>query len=112
MTSDPPRSVLAQGEQALRALDKVLQDEPVKVGPDFSAAIAELTALRERMIGRLRQAGSDPGDVPELERLNGVLTVVISGHYPLGQVPWPMVESGREALAALLPDLQGNPLFA
>lgn len=102
-------SLLMQGEKALRALDKVLRDEPKKVGPDFSEAITQLSALRDTMIARYRYTDTNAGDSLELHQLNAVLTVVISGHYPLGKVPWPHIEKARESFALLLGELGKVP---
>ncbi|MBN8900858.1 MAG: hypothetical protein BGO51_25795 [Rhodospirillales bacterium 69-11] len=91
-----------RGETALRAVDQLLRDRPVKDGPDFSAAIMALSTLRDTLIARHR-AGA-PALEP-LGRLNGVLTVVIAGHYPLGKVPWPHIETARDTLAGLVTEL-------
>ncbi|MBN8925554.1 MAG: hypothetical protein J0H19_02925 [Rhodospirillales bacterium] len=57
-----------RGETALRAVDQLLRDRPVKDGPDFSAAIMALSTLRDTLIARHR-AGA-PALEP-LGRLNG-----------------------------------------
>ncbi|MBN8871709.1 MAG: hypothetical protein J0H67_02630 [Rhodospirillales bacterium] len=91
-----------RGEAALRAVDQLLRDRPVKDGPDFSAAIAALSHLRDALIARHRDGA---GELERLGRLNAVLTVVIAGHYPLGKVPWAQIEAARGSLATLLTEL-------
>jgi hypothetical protein len=35
--------------------------------------------------------------------LNGIISMVLAGHFPLGEVPWEELELARSWLAALCP---------
>ena len=87
------------GERAVELLDKLLAERPEKIGPDFSEATRCITAYRDEMIGRFR-AGTLSRT--ELDGVNGVLSVVLAGHFPLGAVPWDKIATARERLAALV----------
>lgn len=96
------------GEAALRAIDKLLQDQPRKVGEDFSEAIRLVTEVRNELIDRHRRAEPDEAGRRRLARLNAVLTVLIAGHYPLGKVPWTHIQNARHSFAAVLAEGDGT----
>ena len=37
-----------------------------------------------------------------LEGANAVLSVIVGGHFPLGDIPWGHIEEARKRLAGLL----------
>jgi formate dehydrogenase major subunit len=86
------------GARALALVDKLLAERPEKVGHDFSEATRRITTLRDEMIARYR-AGTLPRR--DLDDINAVLSVVMGGHFPLGAVPWEMIELARARLARL-----------
>ena len=88
----------AIGLTALAKVDKVLSEKPHKVGHDFSEATRCLTQFRDALIVDYRQTGSEP-DRERLEKVNAVLAVVVGGHFPLGEIPWPHIEKARALLA-------------
>ena len=85
-------------------LDKLLSEKPEKVGYDFSEAMKHLTAFREGVVRRAREG--DESVRSRLRRLNGVINAVYAGHFPLGPVPWEVVQSARDAFATLLQELR------
>jgi len=87
------------GERAVELLDKLLAERPEKVGPDFSEATRCITTYRDGMIGQFRAGVVSR---TELDGINGVLSVVLAGHFPLGAVPWDKIATAREKLAALV----------
>ena len=89
------------GTVALRLLDEVLAGRPERDGPRFSACARHLCALRRTLVGDLR-AGEGEAGRQRLGRLNGVISVVVGGHFPLGKVPWEHLEHARTALAELV----------
>ena len=91
------------GKAALRAIDKLLADRPRKVGHDFSEATRCLTAYRDQAIAAWRDSGHQ-ADFDRLGAANAVLSVVIGGHFPLGDVPWGHIEKARRKLADTLKD--------
>ncbi len=94
------------GATALEAMDKVLAAKPHQDGEAFSAATKALSALREEVIGRLRR--DDSVEVRKmLGHLNAVLSVVLGGHYPLGQVPWGELEKAKGWLEEIVRQAEG-----
>ena len=91
----------ASGVAALRAVDKLLTEQPDKVGHDFSAAEHEVAAYRHALsqVWRTTQAAADR---QRLAVVNSVLSVVVGGHFPLGGVPWPHIRKARDRLAELV----------
>ena len=82
------------GARALQELDKVLAARPHQDGEAFSAATQALSALREEVIVHVRRDNSAAAR-KRLGHLNAVLSVVLGGHYPLGEVPWGELEKAR-----------------
>ncbi len=98
------------GTVALRLLDEVLAGRPERDGPRFSACARHLCALRRNLVGALH-AQEDEVVRRRLGRLNGVISVVVGGHFPLGKVPWEHLEHARMALAEVVADEgQGSAL--
>jgi formate dehydrogenase major subunit len=89
------------GERALALIDKLLAERPEKVGHDFSEATRCLSAYRDELIGRFRKTGAKD-DRARLDGANAVLSVIVSGHFPLGDIPWGHIEEARKRLAGLV----------
>ena len=89
------------GSKALTAIDQLLADRPDKVGHDFSAATRHLVAWRDALAQNWRRSAAEE-DRRALERLNAGLSVILGGQFPLGQVPWPEIQSIRQDLGELL----------
>lgn len=87
-------------EASLAHLDKVLAERPDRVDRDFSAATRWIAAYRDELTREWRRTGSAK-DRQRLGMLNSVLSVVIGGHYPLGDVPWDLIEQARAQLASV-----------
>ena len=88
------------GHKSVAAIDRLLADQPDKVGHDFSAATRTLAAWRDALAQRWRQTASE-NDRRALERVNAGLSVVLGGQFPLGKVPWPEIKKVREDLGEL-----------
>ena len=89
------------GGTALRLLDKLLAERPMKVGHDFSEATRYLAVLRDELICR-RRSNSSNQDHDQLVRINTVLTIVVGAHFPLAAVPWSQIEQARALLSVAL----------
>lgn len=85
-------------DTALRLIDKLLAERPERVGHDFSEATRWVAAYRDELIADWRRTGME-ADRQRVAAVNGVLSVVLAGHYPLGAIPWPQLEKARNALA-------------
>ena len=91
------------GERALALIDKLLSERPEKVGHDFSEATRCLAAFRDELISRFRETRAER-DRARLDGVNAVLSVVVSGHFPLGDIPWGHIEKARKRLDGLIHD--------
>ncbi len=83
-----------EGEQALICLDEILAGEPKTDQSLFSKCAENLSALRNRMI-------ADRADRTSLEHVNATISVVMAGHFPLGQIPWGELHKARAWLDAI-----------
>ena len=94
------------GSLALEAVEKLLREKPEKNGQSFSDAISKLVLLRDHYIAGQRAGATDAQSRKQLGQVNGILSAVIAGNYPLGRVPWHQVEKAREALALVMTTLR------
>ena len=85
---------------ALRLLDTLLRERPDRDAADFSEATRWIAAYRDELISQWRRTGAET-DRQRLAKINAVLSVVVGGHYPLGEVPWGHIEKAREQLASV-----------
>ena len=99
------------GRRALEALDRVLGERPKgatskqereQLGHDFSETTRCLSGYRDVLIHAQREAGTTPASQARLQRVNGVISVVLGGHFPLGDIPWTQVRQARDELEAIL----------
>lgn len=99
------------GQRALEVLDRVLaekpndgttQEERKTLGDDFSETTRLICGYRDILIHAQRKAGATTRSRNRLQRINSVLSTVLGGHFPLGDVPWQQVERARDELAALV----------
>lgn len=89
-----------QVAEALAALDEALASAPKRNGEAFSRAVRCLSAYRDevaRTDGRRTMASRQ-----RLVRLNSILSMVMAGHFPLGDPPWDEVRKTRGWLAELI----------
>jgi hypothetical protein len=89
----------SDGTAALAALNRALAAKPVHDGTAFVDATENLCAMRRKLIVQCR-AGSDRREL--LFQLNGILSSALSGHFPLGPIPWPLIEQARASLATIM----------
>ncbi len=87
--------------EVLRSIDTLLDDEPDKVGDDFSDATRRLSAWRDMLAKRWRETRAQ-ADRRSLERVNAALSVVLGGQFPLGKVPWSHIRQARQDLADMI----------
>lgn len=85
-----------EGHQALAALDRALHTRPARDATDFTLATEHLCAMRRHL------STTAPDLLPQL---NGVISCSLSGHFPLGKVPWPLITSARGCLQELVSKL-------
>jgi hypothetical protein len=89
---------------ALAELDKALAAKPTVDGHILSAAVSNLSALRDSIAMHQRKLGQTPNSRRRLEHVNAVISVVLGVHFPLGSVPWDELEKARDWLAKVADD--------
>jgi hypothetical protein len=87
--------------EVLRSIDTLLEEQPDKIGHDFSDATRRLSAWRDMLAQRWRETRGE-ADRRNLERVNAALSVVLGGQFPVGEVPWGHVRNARQDLAQLI----------
>lgn len=92
------------GRAALDGVDKVLAGRPHKDDYVLSDTVKAVCAYRETLIAQAGDLSHDGEGRRRLERLNGVLAVVLAAYYPLGETPWDELSKARTWLAELLAD--------
>ncbi len=91
--------------KALVSLDQAVASKPVVDGQAFSAATYQLCKVRDELARKQREQGPTEASRKRLERVNGVISVVLAGHFPLGAVPWDELDRARGWLADIAAEL-------
>ena len=86
------------GETALAAFDRALATEPALDAQDFTEATEHLCLMRKQFI----RAAAQPDRDELLMQINAVISCSLSGHFPLGKVPWPLIRAARASLNDVL----------
>jgi hypothetical protein len=90
---------------SLSALNAAVASKPVVNGQAFSAATHQLCQLRDELARQQREQGPTDASRKRLERVNGVISVVLAGHFPIGAVPWDELDRARVWLADIAAEL-------
>ncbi len=85
--------------EALAALDEALASAPGRNGDAFSRALRCLCAFREELIATDGRGTAESRQ--RLVRLNAVISLVMAGHFPLGEAPWDEIKKTRVWLAEI-----------
>jgi hypothetical protein len=97
------------GQQALMHLERVLEQRPKKDDHALSFATQGLAAFREELIARQRDALPASDDRNRLVHLNGIISIVMAMHFPLGNAPWDEFEKAVGWLRALVSAVEDAP---
>lgn len=89
------------GTRALHLVDKLLAEKPEKESFDFSEATRCLTAFRDELVDDWRASRTDTAR-DRMAKANAVISVIVGGHYPRGDIPWQHILEARKQLATLL----------
>ncbi len=82
--------------RALAALDQAIAAAPKRDGHAFSDAVIQVSAVRDEVA----RAGRDTTEKRRrLTGLNGILSMILAGHFPLGNPPWDEIRKARGWLA-------------
>jgi hypothetical protein len=87
---------------AVETLDRVLEERPKQIQEDMIEATRRLVLLRDDLIEQRRAGDLSREELDWLDHVNGVISVVVGGQYPLVGVRWERVKHARDALAELL----------
>lgn len=84
-------------DRALAAMDKAIAAAPERDGYAFSDAVIQLSAVRDELAAR---DGRDTAEKRQrLTGLNAILSMILAGHFPLGNPPWDEIRKARGWLA-------------
>ncbi|WP_119422576.1 hypothetical protein [Desertibaculum subflavum] len=92
-------------EDALAALDRVLQERPKAGALPFGEAVRRVAVYRDALIAKAREGGETAGR-HMLLRANAVLSAVVAGNFPIGEVDWNSLKAAREELAEMVGTLR------
>jgi hypothetical protein len=84
-----------------------LHEPPSCLGKDVDAVEQIVTRLRDRLIHRLRHAGSSPEATrwqAALERINAALSLIVGVEYPIAGIRRSAIAQASATLAQVLTD--------
>jgi hypothetical protein len=85
-------------DQAIEAVDRALAHRPKIDGYAFTDATKAVCDYRDGLRHALRKGEANSGDEARLADCNLAVTLLMAGHYPLGETPWAQVEGARDHL--------------
>ena len=88
-------------DAALEALDRALAARPRLDGQAFTEATQPLCVYRDALRHAVRAAPDDLTIRRRLKAANLAITLLLAGHFPLGEIPWKDVEGLRIHLVAM-----------
>ena len=97
-------SEAARISAALKALDEALASRPHLNGQAFTEATKAMCAYRDALRPALRADPEAMGPRRRLKAANLAITLLMAGHFPLGDTPWPQIEGLRDQLQGMLAD--------
>jgi hypothetical protein len=84
--------------RALAEIDAVLAGRPHADSQRLAEAAKALSRLRDALAAGNRDKATPDGR-GSLQQMNGIISVVLAVHFPLGPIPWPALEAARASLA-------------
>ena len=91
-------------DQALAGLDRAMAARPRLDGQAFTEATQAICAYRDALRVQGRET---PGDLDlrrSLKAANLAVTLLLAGHFPLGETPWAELEGLHQHLEAMKRD--------
>ena len=85
--------------RALEQLDRAIAAAPERDGYAFSQAVIQLSAVRDDAAATTGRGTAEGRQ--RLTRLNALLSLVLAGHFPLGDPPWDELKKARGWLAEM-----------
>jgi hypothetical protein len=91
-------------DASLEALDRAIAARPRRDGQAFSDATKPMCAYRDELRHALRESPDDLGLRRQLKAANLAITLMLAGHFPLGDMPWDQIEALRDHMEAMRRD--------
>ena len=88
----------ARLDEAIEAVERALAHRPKLDGYAFTDATKAVCAYRDDLRFARRDGRGRPGDDQRLQDCNLAVTLLMAGHFPLGETPWEQVEGARDHL--------------
>lgn len=79
--------------RTIASLDQAIAAAPKRDGYAFSDAVIQLSIVRDELAERDGRRTEDSRR--RLTKLNAILSTILAGHFPLGDVPWDEVRNAR-----------------
>ena len=87
-------------DAAVAALDRAISARPRVDGQAFTDATKAACAYRDALRHAVRETPGDVGARDRLKAANLAVTLLLAGHFPLGEPPWALIEDLRAHLAS------------
>ena len=91
-------------DASLEALDRAIAARPHRDGQAFTEATKPMCAYRDELRQAIRAAPDDFAIRRRLKAANLAITLMLAGHFPLGEMPWDQIETLRDHLRAMQQD--------
>ena len=91
-------------DASLAALDRARGPPPPPGRPRRPPATRPMCAYRDDLRHALRDAPDDLAVRRQLKAANLAVTLMLAGHFPLGDMPWDQIETLRDHLEAMRRD--------
>ena len=91
-------------DAAMKALDRALAARPRRDGQAFTEATRPMCAYRDDLRHAVRAAPDDLAARRKLKAANLAVTLMLAGHFPLGDMPWDQIAALREHLDVMRRD--------
>ena len=88
-------------DEAIAAVERALTARPKLDGYAFTDATKAVCEYRDTLRHALRDGSAGPGDEQRLADSNLAVTLLMAGHFPLGETPWEQVEGARDHLVKM-----------
>lgn len=95
-------SIDRHGDAAIAGLDRAIAERPRADASILATVTRDLCLVRDELVRRRREGDRSAAAEERLARLNTVLSLVLSAHFPLGEIRWTELEQGRSWLADIV----------
>lgn len=104
MNPEIVKELRKEWDDALSAIETVLEERPGEHLKEISQAVISLVRVRDRLIELQRSDRRSGEAARHLHEINAMLSVLGSLEYPLAGLRWKRIELVRDGLAQMLHD--------